>query len=142
MGLKGDRFRQKIARKMAENAWQPFEAVDLEKQENPPKGISAAYRNNLYSVQVYPHTTTFGPVELLAIRAHVQTNSHRMTWATKQRIKNEIMGPERTAVEVYPPVSELVDSADMYWLWVIPEGTHLPFKLNLIHANTGKGIQI
>lgn len=52
-----------------------------------------------------------------------------VTWAEKQRIKNELFGRERTAIEVFPPVSELVDEAMAYHLWVFPPGTLLPFTL-------------
>jgi hypothetical protein len=47
-----------------------------------------------------------------------------------QRIKNELAGPERVAVEVYPPVSQLVDHANMYHLWVFEAGFALPFGLH------------
>jgi len=30
--------------------------------------------------------------------------------------------PETTAVEYYPAKSELVDEANIYWLWIFPEG--------------------
>lgn len=52
-----------------------------------------------------------------------------ITWAERQRIKNELFGRERTAVEVMPPESELVDEANMYHLWVMPVGYVLPFTL-------------
>jgi hypothetical protein len=51
------------------------------------------------------------------------------SWADMQRIKNELVGPERVAVEVFPPVSELVDQANIAHLWVLPEGFALPFSL-------------
>ena len=44
-----------------------------------------------------------------------------------ERIKDEIAGPDATAVEVYPPQAEIVDDADMYHLWVLP--APLPFSL-------------
>lgn len=43
----------------------------------------------------------------------------RPTWLEMQRIKDEIAGPNATAVEVYPPHTEIVDDADMYHLWVL-----------------------
>lgn len=49
------------------------------------------------------------------------------TWAEMQRIKNELMSPNATAVQVMPPQDELVDRADMYHLWVI--AGVLPFSL-------------
>jgi len=51
----------------------------------------------------------------------------RPTWWEAQRIKNEIAGEAATAVEVYPPASEVVDEADMYHLWILPDP--LPFSL-------------
>jgi hypothetical protein len=54
----------------------------------------------------------------------------RPTWWEAQRIKNEIAGQNATAVEVYPPQSEVVDDADAYHLWVLP--TSLGFSL---HSN-------
>jgi hypothetical protein len=47
-------------------------------------------------------------------------------WRDLQRIKNEIAGPEREAVEIYPAESRLVDSSNQYHLWVLPEGERVP----------------
>jgi hypothetical protein len=44
-------------------------------------------------------------------------------WRHFQRIKNELAGAEREAVEIFPPESQLVDTANQYHLWVLPEGT-------------------
>jgi hypothetical protein len=38
-------------------------------------------------------------------------------WRDLQRIKNELLGPECEAVELYPAESRLVDSANQYHLW-------------------------
>jgi hypothetical protein len=50
-------------------------------------------------------------------------------WRHLQQIKNEVAGPERTAVEIFPPESVLVDSANEYHLFVVPPGTEVPFLL-------------
>jgi hypothetical protein len=50
-------------------------------------------------------------------------------WHDLQRIKNEIVGPDRVAVEVYPPEEQLVDRANLTHLWVYPPGHELPFGL-------------
>ena len=44
-----------------------------------------------------------------------------------QAIKNALVGPEREAVQVYPAESQLVDLANQYHLWVMPEGYVRPF---------------
>jgi len=36
-----------------------------------------------------------------------------------QRIKNEIVGPEHEAVELFPAESRLVDTSNQYHLWVL-----------------------
>ena len=53
----------------------------------------------------------------------------RPSWPEMQRIKNELAGPNASAVEVYPPQSQVVDDADMYHLWVVPGP--LPFGLKM-----------
>ena len=44
----------------------------------------------------------------------------RPTWREMQRIKDELAGCDKTAVEVYPPAMEIVDEADMFHIWVLP----------------------
>lgn len=49
-------------------------------------------------------------------------------WRDLQRIKNELIGPEHEAVELYPAESRLVDAANQYHLWVLAEpGVRFPF---------------
>lgn len=69
------------------------------------------YKNSLYSIQVYKKTGN----HLLGIRRHDQKAI--CPWNHKQRIKNHIFGDEVYAIEIFPPVSELTDQANMYWLW-------------------------
>lgn len=48
-------------------------------------------------------------------------------WRHFQAIKNEVAGPDREAIEIYPVESELVDAANEYHLWVLPEGLTAPY---------------
>jgi hypothetical protein len=48
-------------------------------------------------------------------------------WRHFQAIKNEVAGPEREAIEIYPPESELVDAANEYHLWVLAKGETAPY---------------
>lgn len=52
-------------------------------------------------------------------------------WRDLQAIKNEICGPEREAVEIYPAESRKVDTANQYHLWVLPAGESLPFGFSI-----------
>ena len=42
-------------------------------------------------------------------------------WRDFQQIKNELIGPEHEAVELYPAESRLIDTANQYHLWVSPD---------------------
>ena len=39
--------------------------------------------------------------------------------------------PERSAVEFFPPTEDLLDDANVYHLWLLPEGHTFPDSLNL-----------
>lgn len=63
-------------------------------------------------------------------------------WRVLQRIKNEILGSESEAVELFPRESRLVDSANQYHMW----GTKDPdfqfpfgFKDRLVIGEPGEG---
>ncbi len=65
-------------------------------------------------------------------------------WRDFQTIKNELIGPECEAVELYPAESRLVDSANQYHLWGTTSTKHLPFgfKTRLVSENNvGKSQQ-
>lgn len=51
-------------------------------------------------------------------------------WIEKQRIKNELFGSDRTAIEVFPSQERLIDDAGMYHFWVLPKEFELPFGLH------------
>jgi hypothetical protein len=44
-------------------------------------------------------------------------------WRHLQQIKNEVVGPEAEAFEIFPAESRLVDTANQYHLWAIPAQT-------------------
>ena len=44
------------------------------------------------------------------------------SWSIFQEIKNQLVGEEVVAIEVYPKKSEVTDTANMYHLWVFEAG--------------------
>ena len=61
----------------------------------------------------------------------LSTNGERnIPWAEKQRIKNEIFGKDRIAIEVFPEESHLVDVMDCYHLWIMPKYFKMPFGIH------------
>jgi len=73
--------------------------------------------NNIYQVNLEESKDGFVK---LSIKRRDKQAIH--DWRDLQRIKNEIVGKEREAFEIYPAESRLVDTANQYWLWVFPEG--------------------
>lgn len=122
-------------RKMGAKPMTEWEYRDAAEVPNPRCRLHANERwlrdyfvNNRYSVQLSVVTCEIGEVLHLWIRAH--DGSMPRSWSDLQRIKNELSGPDRVAVEVFPAVEELVDSANMAHLWVLPLGHSLPFRLH------------
>lgn len=75
--------------------------------------LKSYWKNNIYSAQII--RTEKGCV--IGIRRHDQ--STEVPWAHKQRIKNELFWKGAQAVEIFPPEDELIDGANMFWLWVL-----------------------
>lgn len=90
-------------------------------------GVTETWVGSIHTVMVAPIATEWGEVLHLFVRRH--DSKAERSWPTLQRIKNELVGPERVAVEVFPAASQLVDEANMYHLWVLPDGMKLPFGL-------------
>ena len=90
---------------------------EVSKQEN--------WRNDLYKCAVMP-VTTDGITELAITRLDREAIHD---WRDIQRIKNDVMGAEREAVELYPSESRLVDTSNTYWLYDLPEGAQFSFGM-------------
>jgi hypothetical protein len=78
--------------------------------------------NGLFTVHVTMLNPTAGMEGPLQLAIHDKHRTTRHDWREFQRIKNEICGPEREAVELYPAESRLVDTANEYHLWVSASG--------------------
>ena len=98
--------------------WGPWKTIPL--PEGIPGGdgwcreFRAVHFNKVFSVleRPAPGATHLGVSSL---------SGERPSWWEMQRIKNELAGPETTAVEVYPPQADVMDAADMFHIWVLPE---------------------
>lgn len=83
--------------------------------------MNEAYRatDGRYAVLVRTlETGQLGSVKHAAIR---NAESTEISWSEKQRIKNELFGEEKQAIEFFPKQSELIDEANMYHIWVFVE---------------------
>jgi hypothetical protein len=94
-----------------------------------PDAVEAGHKmywNSRYHVWVRDfHSDAFGGVIThLSIKRNDKEPLH--DWRDLQRIKNELAGEEREAFELYPAESRIVDLANQYHLWVLPEGMFVP----------------
>lgn len=115
--------------------WTPFEQCtvirnpdgtttpinELDELTGRPRAI---YRNSRYQVWFDEVRTQLGLVTHLSIKRNDRRVLH--DWRDLQRIKNELCGPEREALEIYPAESRLVDTANQYHLWVLEPGACVP----------------
>lgn len=114
-------------------AWTPFQEMQRPDDWNDaPQMVSSdpdfrVWRNSRYQVitsKIWPHDEEGNVIKTghyilqLSIKRVDKLVIH--DWRDLQRIKNELAGPEMLAVEIYPPESKLVDTANQYFLWVVP----------------------
>ena len=51
---------------------------------------------------------------------------HLCDWRDFQNIKNDLVGVNYCAIEIYPPEEFLHDTDNVFHLWVFPEGVSIP----------------
>jgi len=110
--------------------WTPWEQCDyIRDYSGPDKPIppdTLILLNNHYQVQIQlTKAEPFGRVAWLSIKRRDRKPIH--DWRDLQRIKNEIVGEEVEAVELYPAESRHVDTSNQYHLWAFIDGYQLPF---------------
>lgn len=85
------------------------------------------FGNGLYTVHAEaadPELGLAGPVHLAI---HDRRRTARHDWREFQRIKSELLGPEREAVELYPAESRVIDTSNEFHVWVLGVGDRWPF---------------
>lgn len=119
--------------------WEPFKqgthqsiAPDpalRDKLEKKSASDTQIFRNNLYTVhrRTVPLRDTTGAQvgTIIHLSIHDHPRSTRRDWRHFQKIKNELIGPEEEAFELYPAESRLVDISNEWHLWCI-KGVRLP----------------
>lgn len=110
--------------------WQPLKHARLKNDDHDKwvrsmGGVVAI--NDQYQVTAVPlvkERGKAGPVHLSIKRRDRQPI---MDWRALQQIKTDLMGEAREALQLFPAESRLVDEANQWHLWVLPEGAMAPF---------------
>lgn len=87
------------------------------------KGCVKCWPNDRYGVQLI----VSNGLHVLMVRRHDEGDD--FPWRDLQRIKDELVGEDREAVQVFPKKSEIVDEADMAHIWLVPEDEGLPLYI-------------
>ena len=74
--------------------------------------------NDVYSV-LHHNGLFYGGQQRLSIHRHDYAPCN--SWSDFQQIKNELIGPEAEAVQVYPAESRLLDTDNVYHLFIVHE---------------------
>ena len=92
------------------------------------------YLNDIYAVEVYRKECADrlvlndewkGKATYIAIKRHDKEICN--DWRHFQQIKNELVGKDIEALQIYPAESRLLDTANQYWLFCLPKGHQIPF---------------
>lgn len=132
--LKERKLIEQLRRNQPE--WTPFQPAsiapeDLDRYKNSAaenEVLEGVFRNSRYQVLLYnveAEGIPGGKMDHLSIKRLDRETIH--DWRDLQRIKNEICGPGREAVELYPREDRLVDTSNQYHLWVLPPDILFPF---------------
>lgn len=108
-------------------AWTPFERGDIEDLNKKMAELGQApedevWLNSIYQVNVRRLPAPEGwPCDIIHLSIKTRTKRAEHDWRDFQRIKNELVGPEHEAVELYPAESRLIDTSNQYHLWVMAD---------------------
>lgn len=87
------------------------------------------YLNHLYQVikRVIPNNAGNPDLQVTHLSIKLRSKEQIKDWRHFQLIKNQLCGRETIGIEIYPPESKLVDTANQYHLWVFPNDTYFGF---------------
>lgn len=100
----------------------PLTPCDLNVMSKIPPGMTRAFRNNRYTVMIFDNTMTSKGKAIKVLIQQLDDRPIPGHWREIQNIKNEIFGAETVGIEYYPAESNLLDTHNIYWLWIFPDG--------------------
>lgn len=83
-------------------------------------GGSRSFYNGKYQAIKREERNEEGEVVLVCLSIRREDRKPIFDWRDVQRIKNELIGPEEEAIQLFPAESRLVDTSNQFWLWCFP----------------------
>lgn len=133
---------KKLNKKRLKKVFTPFVRMEMPSKYSLPissrifsQKINEVWRNNLYLVFITYLDLQKKRDGSMHVWVRLVQDLPIHNWHDLQRIKNELVGEAREAIEIYPKANELVDDANWYHLWVLPKAVELrqifpEFRLN------------
>jgi hypothetical protein len=113
--------RARRSKKKSPTGWTPFKetpSILLELVPQDARKPEKLYQNSRF--WVFWFTTLFpGGHTLVELAIRNKDQSAKHDWREFHRIKNELLGREEEAVELYPAESRLTDTKNEFHLWCI-----------------------
>lgn len=106
------------------SSWLPMKHLREEDRPHPTTGEPCEWWENwryYASVCRYEHGWPLGGGQWACIGVSALDHTARHDWRDLQRIKNDIVGTEWEAIELYPAESRLVDPSNRFYLWCCPQ---------------------
>lgn len=118
------RGKKKGSGKGSTSLWTEFMEVVPHKADGPIEieKDERYWRNSFYTVYMKLLEPERGMEGAIQLTIRHNDNKAIREWKHFQRIKNELCGEEREAVEVFPPQSMVVDMSNTHHLFVTPVG--------------------
>lgn len=93
--------------------------------------FAGAWRNKVYSVRIYRgNYPNIKECHVLSITRRDEKPG--IPWWIKMVIKEDLIGPEFEAIEIYPRANQIVDPSNIYYLIVLPAGFSL--RMHMTHT--------
>jgi hypothetical protein len=151
----GQLSRQKLARRIVQGKgatlptdepWTPLEIAtgrDGSRQCFDGTDYFDIWKNSRYTV-FKRVVKSSNPDDPELIHLSIKRNDKRpvTSWRDLQKIKNELVGPECEAVQIFPAESRMIDTSNQYHLWCFSDPTfRIPFGYNerLVYEGNSHG---
>jgi hypothetical protein len=87
------------------------------------------FTNNLYQVEVSKMTVNWFGRDREMAQLCIRRRDGGMIWDWRhlQQIKNELVGPEKEGLQLFPAEDRKVDTSNKWHIWVLMDGTRMPF---------------
>jgi hypothetical protein len=109
---------RKVSRRLRPSRfWRPMKKTDRRTADGAEMWQNYLYIVTARNIVGNPFVKSFGTVNGVVLGIHCPDGEPRHDWREFQRIKNDIVGPEWEAVELYPAESRLLDPSNYYMLW-------------------------